>query len=83
MRFTGLNRFVKASTHSFQLRGALTSTASVFSWASSLSVRHSNVLHCIWFMVLAAPSVTKYARYLTAWRSITESGVPSGACKRM
>ena len=41
MRFTGLNRFVKASTHSFQLRGALISTASVFSWVSSLSVRLS------------------------------------------
>ena len=34
-------------------------------------------------MVLVAPSVTKYARYLTAWWSITESGVPSGACKQM
>ena len=71
MRFTGLNRFVKACTHSLQLRGALTSTSSVFSCASFLSVRHSNVSHCIWFMVLAAPPVTKYARYLTAWWSIT------------
>ena len=44
MRFTGLNRLVKASTHSLQLCGALTSTSSVFSCASSSSVRHSIVL---------------------------------------
>ena len=80
MRFTGLNRFVKASTHSIQLRGALTSASLVFSCASFLSVRHSYVSHCTWCMVLAAPPVTKCARYLTAGWSITESGVPSGAC---
>ena len=83
MRFTGLNRIVEASIHSLQLRGALTSTSSVLSCASSLSVRHSNVSHCTWCMVLAAPPVTKCAKYLTAWWSITKSGAPSGACKRM
>ena len=47
MRFTGLNRFVKASTHSLQSLGALTSTFFVFSCASALSVRHSNVSHLL------------------------------------
>ena len=85
MRLTGLNKFVNASTHSRQLQGALISIAplSALSCASSLSVRHSNVSHCIWFIVLAASPLTKCARCLTAWWSITESGVPSGACKRM
>ena len=85
MRLTGLNKFVNASTHSRQLRGALILIAplSALSCASFLSVRHSNVSHCIWCIVLAASPLTKCARCLTAWWSITESGVPSGACKRM
>ena len=86
MQFTGLNRFVKAPIHSLRLRGALTSISSissVFSCAGFLSVRHSKVSQLYWYMVLAAPPVTKCARYLTVWWSITELGVPSEACKRI
>ena len=63
MRLTGLNKSVNASTHSHQLRGALISIAplSALSCASSLSVRHSNVSHCIWCIVLAASPLTKCA----------------------
>eukprot|EP00904_Undaria_pinnatifida_P011010 jgi/Undpi1/7039/HiC_scaffold_21.g09513.m1 len=78
MRFTGLNRFVKASTHSFQLRGALTSPASVVSWASSLSVRHSNVPHWIWFMVLAAWGNTSVVVRVVKDRRDGEGGQAGG-----
>ena len=71
MRLAGLNKFVNASTHSRQLQGALISVAplSVLRRASSLSVRHSNVSHCIWCIVVAASPLTKCARCLTAFRS--------------
>ena len=75
MRLTGLNRLVKALVQSRYERGARISRASssLFSSASSLSVRHSTVSHYSCCMVVAASPLTRRGRYLTAWWSIVAS----------
>ena len=85
MRLTGLNRLVKALVQSRYERGARISRASssLFSSASSLSVRHSTVSHYSCCMVVAASPLTRRGRYLTSWWSIVASGVLSGGCKWM